>query len=55
MRLRNISLAIKAVSQDITIHASTLPEGIERQNLAQDVGNLHEAINRIKVDREGGH
>jgi len=51
LRLRNISLAIHSIAQDIYTHAGSLPESNQRNQLTQDVENLNEAINRIKIER----
>ncbi|MGB4945931.1 MAG: hypothetical protein WBQ05_01830 [Candidatus Competibacter denitrificans] len=53
-RLRNISLAIRTVADDITTRANGLSQTGERDALLADVGRLRDAIGRIRIDREAG-
>ena len=53
-RLRNISLAIRTVADDITTRANGLSQTGERDALLADVGRLRDAIGRIRIDREVG-
>jgi hypothetical protein len=52
LRLRNIYLAIQAVSQDLKTRVVSLPMGHEREAVQQDIERLQVAINRIKLERQ---
>lgn len=52
LRLRNISLAIQAVSNDLKARVVYLPIGHEREAVQQDIERLQVAINRIKLERQ---
>ena len=54
-RLRNISLAIRGVGDDITSRATMLTETVGRDALLNDVNRLREAIGRIQIDRSPGN
>lgn len=51
-RLRNISLAIRGVADDITARANMLSETVGRDALLNDVERLREAISRVRIDRD---
>jgi methyl-accepting chemotaxis protein len=51
-RLRNISLAIRGVGDDITARANLLTETVGRDALLNDVTRLRDAIGRIRIERE---
>ncbi|MCB1777903.1 MAG: methyl-accepting chemotaxis protein [Candidatus Competibacteraceae bacterium] len=51
-RLRNISLAIRGVGDDIVIRADALAESEGRTGLLREVARLREAIGRIRIDRD---
>lgn len=51
-RLRNISLAIRGVGDDITARANLLNETVGRDALLNDVTRLREAIGRIRIERD---
>lgn len=53
-RLRNISLAIRDVADDITTRTQSLTESAGRAALLNDVERLREAIGRIHIDRDDG-
>jgi uncharacterized protein YpbB len=52
LRLRNIYLAIQAVSNDLKARVVYLPMGHEREAVQQDIERLQVAINRIKLERQ---
>lgn len=52
LRLRNIYLAIQAVSHDLKTRVIDLPIGHERDAVQQDIERLQVAINRIKLERQ---
>lgn len=54
LRLRNIYLAIQAVSNDLKARVVYLPMGHEREAVQQDIERLQVAINRIKLERQEG-